>query len=428
MTTYRLWPSANGPASANTYTGNFISGVAFTLKQGGCWFEGYWWWVASNGGTSAVKCALWSATASGAGTVVPGSAVTSGTLTASAWNYIPLAAPVQLATGYDPATSSHGSAYIAAVGVNGNFPDTTSQFNSGDTYAAGITNGPLFAYSGSTGSKPPPYLNGQGLFTTAGTDPAVTMPNQTDSGGDGGSNFWVDVQVSDTAPAGYSGSYRLWPNKYDASPVIVGDSAAKYDIDVEVILSRPCALNAVWFYSQAGAANLPTAASVWSVASGTQAAVNSSPAWKLPGGGAASAGGGWMYCAFTGVTLAAGHYRAGVYNSSGSAGSWSATDNSTDYWNAGAGGNGITNGPLSAPKLSSASSGWEYNAADSGASPPYSNGTATPAQGVFGLLPSGGDTYPQLYATGGSGQSQNYWTDIEVTPLASGLLMASGII
>lgn len=90
--------------------------------------------------------------------------------------------------------------YIAAIGVNGPTPLTSSQFGTGQVYANGITNGPLYAFSdhpaAATGA---PYMN-QGLFTTSGSDPAVTMPNS----GSNNDNFWVDVQVSDTDPAGYT--------------------------------------------------------------------------------------------------------------------------------------------------------------------------------------------------------------------------------
>ena len=252
MATYRLFPSTSGPGSATSYGGNFLSAVSFTVTQGGCWFQGYWWWVASNGVTSATKCALWCVTGTGTGTLVPGSVVTSGTLTASQWNYIPLPTPVQLAIGYSPNNTTYGGAYVAAIGVNGNFPATASQFNSGDPYSAGITSGPLLAYSGTTGTKKPPYGNAQATFSVAGSDPSVTLPMTPDSSGDGATNFWVDVQVSDTAPPGYSGTYRLWPNKYDANSAAGLDSAFNYDICVEVHLAQPCVLSKMWTYSPGG--------------------------------------------------------------------------------------------------------------------------------------------------------------------------------
>ena len=58
--TYRLFPSTNGPSSPVSYSGPFMAGVLFEVTTGGCWFEGYWWWVCPSGqSTSAQKFALW---------------------------------------------------------------------------------------------------------------------------------------------------------------------------------------------------------------------------------------------------------------------------------------------------------------------------------------------------------------------------------
>jgi hypothetical protein len=415
MATYRLFPSTSGPANAISYSGNFISGMCFTVSQGGCWFQGYWWWVAPGSGGSPVpgstgpfKCALWSLKNGSTGTVVSGSVVTSGTLTAGQWNFIPIATPVQLSNGYDPAASTHGSAYVAAIGVNSNFIDTNSQFNSGDVYAAGITNGPLVAYSGTTGSKPAPYSLHQGVFSVGGSDPSTILPTTGDSGGDGGSNFWVDVQVSTTAPAGYAGSYRLWPGKADANAATTNDSELNYTIATEVTLSTQCTLNNIWYYSPSGSTQLATRCDVWNISTGLSAASITSPSWS------GTAGTGWLSAAFTGgTTLPAGDYRVSVYCANGTSGFWGAKDASTSYWATGAGSAGITWGPLSAPSLAAASDCWEYNASDSGATPPYSNGTQEPGQSPFGQLPAGLITFPQLYA---DGLAQNYWVDLEVTP------------
>jgi hypothetical protein len=410
VTTYRLFPSTNGPASPVSFGGSFISGVVFGVAGGGNWLDGYWWWCAASGqSTSAVKCALWSPTSSGSGVVVAGSTVTSGTLTAGAWNYIPLASPVQLAPSLDPSTATFGSAYIAAVGFTGDFPDTNSFWGSK------ISNGPLTAYA----SGAVPYGLPQGVFSTAGSDPGVTMP-QSSSGTD---NFWVDVQVSDTAPAGYGGSFRLWPNKADANNTITGDSALNYTIGTEIDLSGECTLNYVWYYSQSGAASLATRCDVWNISTGLSVASIASPSWLTASGGAASAGGGWIKAAFAGgTTLAAGSYRVTVFNSGGTSGSWAAKDASSNYFGqggtGGAGAAGITWGPLTAPAQPSAGSGFVYAAGSPGATPPYSSGTAINAQPPFGQTPGGTVVFPQLYAPVGAGvnQSQNYWVDLEATP------------
>lgn len=423
MTTYRLMDGlsgrpGNGPAGATANSGPFINATSFAVSGGGLWFQGYWWWVCSSGGqlTTPVKCALWSVKSATSGQVVPGSVVTSGTLTAGAWNYIPLPQPVQLSPTLDAANTPAGSMYVAAIGVNGPTPLTSSQFGTGQPYASGVTNGPLYAFSDHPGAATgAPFMN-QGLFTTSGSDPSVTMPNS----GSNSDNFWVDVQVSDTAPAGYAGTYRLWPNHVSVSAPTVLDSAVAYSVATEIRLSRRCTLNKIWYYSPSGAASLATSARVWSVTgpnSGTPVAAATSPAWS------GAAGSGWVSCSFTGVTLPAGTYKMSVYNSAGGSGGWSAKDASSAYWATGSGAGGITWGPLYAPQLASASPAYEYNG-NAGGTPPYSNGTAEPGQSTFA---QGSDAYPYLYV---DGLAQNYWVDMEVTPLAasSGLLMSAGII
>lgn len=278
MAVYRLFPSTSGPASATSYTGNFLSGVVFSISSGGNWFEGYWWWVAaSSQSTTPVKCALWSVSQTSQGgfgnVLVPGSVVTSGTLTAGQWNYIPLSTPVQLAPGYVAGMASgstYSSCYCAGIGCNGNFPDTNGYWGSA------ITNGPLFAYSGQAGSYPAPYDMPQGCFTTGGSDPSTTMPN----GASGTDNFWVDVQISDTAPAGYTGSYRIWPNKFDANEETGTDSAVAYVIGTEVDLSQSVTLNYVHYFvpnSASTSAGFATRADLWDISSGTAVASITSP-------------------------------------------------------------------------------------------------------------------------------------------------------
>ena len=96
--TYRLFPSSN-PSTLASYGGSICVGVAFKATSGGTWLGGYWWWVFSSGqSTSAQKFALWSAFASGGPNtpiyaLVPGSVVTSGTLTPGQWNFVPLPTP-----------------------------------------------------------------------------------------------------------------------------------------------------------------------------------------------------------------------------------------------------------------------------------------------------------------------------------------------
>lgn len=410
---YRLWPSTAGPSTADAYSGDFISGVNFTVTETGCWFEGYWWWVCGTGqSTSPVDCALWcvsQTTDDGSGNVlVPGTTVTSGTLTAGAWNWIPLATPVQLSPGYVAGMTGGtgaGSCYCAAVGVNGAFPDTAAYFGSGAP-ASGITSGPLYAYG--SGSYAPPYGIPQGCYSTAGSDPAVTMPNVSSSG----DNFWVDVQVTTVTPAGYSGSYRIWPNKFDTNTSTSADSAVAYVVATEINISEPVTLGYVHYFVPNGtdvAAGLATAADVWDITAGTAVASLASPSWTTESGGSVTLSGTygqWVKAAFPPDTIIpAGNYRVSVYNANGGTGGWNAKDALTDYFWQGVGQDGLTWGPLTAPSQAAAQPADFY---------PGSGTGMTGGQPVFAY--SGSDDFPHY--TTGLNPAQVYWVDLEVTPAA----------
>ncbi len=371
--TYRLFPSTNGPSTATSYSGSLLSGVLFEVTQGGTWFEGYWWWVCGSGqSTSAQKFALWAIYGSGEGTVIPAATVTSGTLTAGQWNWIPLSTPIPL---------SYGATYNATTGFSNGFPSTDNSYGSGDTYSAGITNGPLTAYSDQSGSKPAPFSVNQGLFGTAGTDPSVNMPVE----GYESANFWMDIQVTTTAPT--AASYRLWPNYPTIPPTTNGDNYEQ-TFGNEFTLSESCTLDNIWYYSPptVSPTALPTICGIWNVSteavvSGTE---NTSPSWS------GAAGSGWVSCSYSGVTLPAGDYKVTVFTTGGSTNFY---QESELYWaSPGAGASGITAGPLSAP----------------------SNTTATtPGQGTYNH--GGTFTYPTTTDTG-SDAGQNRWVDVEVTP------------
>ena len=99
MATYRLFGSTNGPPAPAAYTGDFLAGIAFEVTSGGCWLEGYWWWVCPAGQTTAdQKFTVWQPyepLADNNGVLVPGATVASGELTPGQWNFVPLAAPVE---------------------------------------------------------------------------------------------------------------------------------------------------------------------------------------------------------------------------------------------------------------------------------------------------------------------------------------------
>jgi hypothetical protein len=366
-----------------SYDGPFLAGIQFEVTAGGMWFEGYWWWVCPSGQpTAAQKFALWNVTSQGSGTLIPGSVVTSGPLTAGQWNWVPLAAPFPLAI---------GTCYNACTGFTGSFPNTTGQFDSGEPYGAGLANGPLTAYSDTNGSLPAPYTTSQGVFGVAGTDPSASMP----LGGSNSANFWMDLQVSGTARADYAGSYRLWPNKHDAAPETSPDSAVNYVVATEIHLSQECSVDNIWYYSPPGVSQLATECGIWDMGTRQLYGENASPSWS---GGAGS---GWISCAVSGLVLPAGQYKVAVYNGAAVPAPWSAKQ--LRYWDIGPGQHGITNGPLAAPSL-----------ADASMATIYQGSGQEPGQCTFAVGPP--DQYPDLYV---DGLAQNYWVDVEVTP-ASG--------
>jgi hypothetical protein len=394
VTTWRLQDGlsgrpGNGPSSPASYSGPFLAGTLISVTGGVKWLEGYWWWVCPSGqSTAPQKFALWNRYGTGSSqSVVPGSVVTSGTLTAGQWNFIPLPSPAPLAPGglYVPATGWD------TTGTTG-FPVVNNQFGAAQPYAAGITNGPLTAWSDLGASNLWPggssanYGLDQGLFGVGGTDPAAIMP----AGGSNSANFLVDVQVTDVPPSGTS--YRLWPNMADAGNSSL-DTATNFTLGVEFSLSQACTLDAIWFYSPPGVTQLPTECAVYDVTS--QAIVtgtdNVSPAWTLPGGGAASAGAGWVYAPMPGaVSLPAGDYKAAVCNGAASPAVWNVQ--MAGYWSTGFGANGLTSGPITAPGNATA---------------------ASPGQSTYH---AGAAIHWPDTSTGGG---HNYWVDVEVTPVTS---------
>jgi hypothetical protein len=371
MTTYRLYPTTAGPSTAVSYTGPFLAGVNFEVTTGGTWLDGYWWWVCNTGqSTTPQKFALWSMYGASSGALVPGGTITSAALTAGQWNFVPLPAPIAL---------SIGATYIAATGFSNGFPDTNSQFGAGEPHSAGITEGPLFAYSDQGGTAPAPTGTAQGTFSTSGTDPSVYLP----VGGSSSANFWIDVQVDTSAPQGTS--YRLWPN-YPVIPGQISNDTGQQTFGTEFKLTQECKLDNIWFYSPSGVTVLPSRCAIWNAA--TQAVVagtdNSSPSWS------GAPGSGWVACPYTAVVLPAGDYKTSVYYGGGS----KFYQETIHYFASGPGANGITAGPLVCPNTGSAT-------------PP---GNTTYQDGAF--------SYPNTFDSDDDGETR--WVDVEVTPSSVG--------
>lgn len=426
MTSYTLFPSRPALAAGSSSPTPFIAGISF---RAGGWLEGYWWYVPPGGPTAAQKFALWCITGGpGAGTPTAGSVVAgsvvlpadSGPLTAGAWNFIPLAAPIPLAI---------ATPYMAATGfsITSVFTDVPNQFGSGDPFASGITNGPLFGFSDATGGGTAgtgnPWQLPQGSFSIAGSDPAVIMPAGSSNSG----NFGIDVQVSDTVPAGYRGPFSFYPNTAAASVAVAGDAAVNYGVAVEGLASSAVSCATVRYFSPKTATQLATWCGVWDVATQTLISSNPAPSWS------GAAGSGWVQASLpVPARIGAGkRFKLHVHNGASVPGVCFAKD-TTDRWGTGLLAGGIAAGPVTAPGLSGASDAWNYNNNPAG-TPPYSDGThLAHGQSTFSQTAPGTATppYPLLWASGGTADgTQDYFVD-GVFSLASGsgLLMASGLV
>ena len=109
MTVWRLWPSTSGDAVAAD-TGTFSLGVEFHVTASGCLLNGYWWWCATGADTAAKSFRLYTVTTSTTGSLIANTSVTSGTLTAGAWNYVALSpSPVALTSGTHYRVSVYGN-------------------------------------------------------------------------------------------------------------------------------------------------------------------------------------------------------------------------------------------------------------------------------------------------------------------------------
>lgn len=427
MTTWRLFPSTNGPSVVTSYNGNLLCGVQFCLTAE-AWFQGYWWWVCPTGqSTAPVKCALWlcpnAEDSLGTPQLVTGSVVTSQTLTPGQWNWIPLSTAIPLSlggsTGMTPPISGIGLAvYTAAIGVNGSFPDTTHSFGSGDVYANGVTSGPLTAYSQASGTMPIPpgdySAGGNGVFTADASDPSLICPGQLTGTDD---NLWVDVQVSDYSGAPAGTSLRLWPSTPGIVQTPNGDSTVSMSATA-FTLSMSCTLNRIWMNNPPESTGFATRVGIWNTDTRTEVAGtdNASPTWLDPDGQAASIGDGWMYVDYTsaGIVLPAGNYAVSFLNGNGKFlyndyhnYFFAGTDPVGGATVGGAGWNGVSwgSGILTAPNVAN------------GPLLVYDE-TGETKRGQVPYLPNAGSwTYPGEFEAS-SDWGENRFVDVEVTPVA----------
>lgn len=173
----RMWGAVSGPGSDVGDGTAYTLGVEFYATDD-VLLSGYGWWCAANASTAAVSALAWTVDTPTTGTPVPGSDAVSQPLTAGAWNYLPLALPVQLLTGQRYRAGVQGAA-------GPNWYSATGTTFAGDDLVSGPLAFPSTAHA--TGGL-------QGSFWTSTT---LTFPRDTS-----GNNYWVDVVVTPTAPPG----------------------------------------------------------------------------------------------------------------------------------------------------------------------------------------------------------------------------------
>jgi hypothetical protein len=327
MTTYRLFPSTNGPSTPVDFGSGFefVSATGFQVTQPTIYLEGYWWWVCgTNQSTEPQTFCLWQDTADydeqgEFGVVVEASTVKSGDFTAG-WNWVPLPQPMAL---------SRYISYRAATASPRYAPTTDGQFGSGGVYAQGITNGPLFAFAdtSSGNSSDVSFYQPYNCSWQENTlDPTSAYPGA----GSQGFNVWLDVQVTDVVPTG--ATYRCWPNQ--PNPLYPPEAALPFTVSTQIAVSEPAQVVNLWFLSQTGNQKLPSICGIWDTETQqvVPGSVNTSPSWLLPGGAAAAPGDGWCYCEYSGTNLvlqanhnyrvATGMFQPGYVWYSGAQGYW----------------------------------------------------------------------------------------------------------
>ncbi len=208
--TFRLWPATDGPASAASDTTGYSLSTEFEVT-GPAKLEAFIWWCANGANTAAKTFQLYALTSQSTGNAVPGTLVTSGTLTQNTWNQVNLDAPVPLTV---------GQRYRAVVFFAGgsNWYSATS-----NGWLTGIVQGPLSAMSNAAALG-----NIQsGFRVSAGT---IDVSN-----GSVGSNYWLDLLVRDATPVVNLGAAQA---KDTATPLAVR-KAVPLGTAVEVNAARP---------------------------------------------------------------------------------------------------------------------------------------------------------------------------------------------
>src|SRR5258708_1672843 len=204
MALWRLWPSTNG-GTVTTDVSSSDLGVQFTVSSA-VTLTGYFFWLPATGDTLAVTFRLFTTANGTSGSLVTGSQVASGTLTAGGWNFTALSPGVTL---------SPGTTYEATVSYTGSsnhYGATASYWVTARAGASAITSAPLTAPSATAALG---GARGQFNEPSTGAFPATGTGNSA--------NYWGDVQINDNAGACYP-QVQAAPGWFPGAPAKPGDT------------------------------------------------------------------------------------------------------------------------------------------------------------------------------------------------------------
>jgi hypothetical protein len=197
MTTYRLYPSTNGPSSSSGDPGSYTMGLSFMSTISGATLTGYYWWVADAAqNILSMNFGLWQVTGPGTGIFQSGSEATIGDdLLTIGWNFIALSPGFSLIENQEYRAVCN----VYAGGGSTSGYSATSHFWDTGAGAAGITSGPISAYCGAGGTGTvEPADAAQMSFDSGGTNVTVNYPASAFNA----ANYWLDVQVTGAVPPG----------------------------------------------------------------------------------------------------------------------------------------------------------------------------------------------------------------------------------
>lgn len=133
------------------------------------------------------------------------------------------------------------------------------------------------------------------------------------------------------------------------NPGALQSDGTNYSMGIQVVSSQAGHVNAIWFFSPTGATILPDTIALWNVV-GQNVFASQAATWS------GAAGSGWVRAAFSSpVAIAANAaFKAGFFKVNNVLNFYASI---AHYWDTGAGQNGISNGPLSAPNNANAAQG-----------------------------------------------------------------------